>query len=197
MLTALCLPFPCKSLQDPELWSCFEQRCARLLNVPPYPPPVAAALDAHFPNFSCSEVGAPVCNLAGLHVCECASVFQEAASLLHGLVAAQLLPTSYRNLLSMEWQQLLDRPPTVSHPQTCPDHAQLQEMLARAAEHGVAPITWQELGGQKDLVAFSHGKLLACACSCLFQEHLYCAWQELGEQQDLVAFSHGENCFST
>ncbi|KAI7837007.1 hypothetical protein COHA_009187 [Chlorella ohadii] len=64
-------------------------------------------------------------------------------------------------------------------------------MLARAAEHGVAPITWQELGGQKDLVAFSHGKLLACACSCLFQEHLYCAWQELGEQQDLVAFSHG------
>ncbi len=49
-------------MQDPELWSHFEQRCARLLNVPPYPPPVAAALDAHFPNFSCSEVGAPFCN---------------------------------------------------------------------------------------------------------------------------------------
>ncbi len=89
-------------------------------------------------------------------------------------------------------------PPTHSSTfQANPHRAQSQEMLARAAEHGVAPITWQELGEQKDLVAFSHGKLLACACSCLFQEHLYCAWQELGEQQDLVAFSHGENCFST
>ncbi|PRW20330.1 hypothetical protein C2E21_9047 [Chlorella sorokiniana] len=76
--------------EDPELWRRFEARCARLLSVPPYPPPVAAALDAYFPAFSCSE-----------------------------------------------------------------------DMLARAAEHGVAPITWQELGEQRDLVAFSHGPMEA------------------------------------
>ena len=36
----------------------------------------------------------------------------------------------------------------------------LQEMLARAGRHGVAPISWEEMGEQKDLIAFSHGGVL-------------------------------------
>lgn len=36
----------------------------------------------------------------------------------------------------------------------------LQEMLARADRHGVAPISWEEMGEQKDLIAFSHGGVL-------------------------------------
>lgn len=39
-----------------------------------------------------------------------------------------------------------------------------QELLQRAAKHGVAPITWEELGEQRDPVAFSHGgRLLSFA----------------------------------
>lgn len=47
---------------------------------------------------------------------------------------------------------------------TCATAVKLvQEMLQRSRQHGVAPISWQELEGQ--LIAFSHGEWVYCGCS--------------------------------
>jgi hypothetical protein len=54
-------------LQDPELWAAFEGECAVRLGVPPYPPPVCAALALCFDHFDCSKVGA--CLLSTLEGC--------------------------------------------------------------------------------------------------------------------------------
>lgn len=44
--------------QDPELWRRFQRACSERLGVPPYPPAVVHTLEACFPHFRCSEVGA-------------------------------------------------------------------------------------------------------------------------------------------
>lgn len=49
----------------------------------------------------------------------------------------------------------------------------MQEMLVRSERHGVAPLTWQDVGGQP--VAFSHGGLCAPPASApAFQKETRC-----------------------
>ncbi|PSC74800.1 hypothetical protein C2E20_2460 [Micractinium conductrix] len=85
------LPLACIRKEDPWLWQRFEAACARRLGVPPYPPAVVAALEAHFAGFA-----------------------------------------------------------------PCPE-----DVLARAAWHGVAPVSWQEIGGE--LLAFAQGPIEAAS----------------------------------